>query len=90
MRHEEGATAEIDLASGALTWEDGSHWWLSKGRTGSTPDAAEVLFALDLGFECLAEGRPDRAQVANARLLLTRRLWPELGDLLGLADDPEG
>ncbi|HUY23990.1 MAG TPA: hypothetical protein VMV09_01640 [Candidatus Saccharimonadales bacterium] len=56
----------------------------------SLPEAAQVLFALDLGFECLAEGSPDRAQVANARLLLTRRLWPELGDLLGPADDPEG
>ena len=54
----------------------------------SLSEAARVLFALDVGFEALPEGA-ERAQVAAARLLITRKLWPELGDLLG-PDEGQG
>ena len=55
--------------------------------TFSLTESAQVLFALDVGFEALPEGA-ERAQVAAARLLLTKKLWPELGDLLGPDEGP--
>ena len=56
----------------------------------SLREAAELLFALDLGFERLPENSAERDQVAAARLLLTGKLWPDLGDLLGPSQEPEG
>ena len=45
-------------------------------------EAGEILFALDLGYEALPEG-DERVQVGAARVLIIRKLWPDLGDLLG-------
>ena len=45
-------------------------------------EAAQVLFALDIAAE-RTEGDPtDHEQVLAARLMLTSKLWPELGQLL--------
>lgn len=52
-------------------------------------ETAEVLFALDVAVEHTTTGSAEFAQVAAARRLITAKLWPELGDLLGDAD-PEG
>ena len=46
-----------------------------------------VLFALDV-TESTELGEPDRAAVRRAIRLITRKLWPELGDLLD--DEGEG
>jgi len=41
-----------------------------------------VLFSLDLS-ESAELGEPERASVRRAIRLITAKLWPELGDLLG-------
>lgn len=44
-------------------------------------EAATVLFALDLG-DTAVSSREEAKKVGQAVRLLTRKLWPELGDLL--------
>jgi hypothetical protein len=44
-------------------------------------DVAMLLFALDI-VEQHAAGEAEAAKVRQAVVLLTRKLWPELGDLL--------
>ena len=46
-----------------------------------------VLFALDL-METAGLGEAERAAVRRAIRLITAKLWPELGDLLG--DEVQG
>jgi hypothetical protein len=52
-------------------------------------ETAEVLFALDVAVEHAVVGTAEHVQVSAARRLITAKLWPELGDLLG-DSEPEG
>jgi hypothetical protein len=48
----------------------------------SLAEAADVLFAVDLAVEIAAPGTPEHRTAKHAQRLLTRKLWPALGDLL--------
>jgi hypothetical protein len=52
-------------------------------------ETAEVLFALDVAVGNTPAGTAEHIQVSAARPLMTSKLWPELGDLLG-DSGPEG
>jgi hypothetical protein len=49
-------------------------------------EAAEVLFALDV-VEGSDLGPDEATKVRRAVRLLTAKLWPDLGDLLGEVDE---
>ena len=52
-------------------------------------EAAQVLFALDIAAERTERDTTDHEQVLAARLMLTSKLWPELGQLLEEDDGSE-
>jgi hypothetical protein len=50
-------------------------------------EVALLLFVADTAVERTREGSDEHARARRAQRLITARLWPELGDLLG--DDRE-
>lgn len=50
-------------------------------------EVAIIIFALDLAEELPGIDIAARQQIAAARMLLTSKLWPELGDLLGQGEE---
>ena len=51
-------------------------------------EVADVLFTVDVAVEQTAPGTSAREVARRSQRLITSRLWPELGDLLG-DDDAE-
>ena len=51
-------------------------------------EVADVLFAVDVAVEKTGRYTPEREVARRSQRLITSRLWPELGDLLG-DDDAE-
>lgn len=52
-------------------------------------DIADVLFTLDVAVEKTARGTAEREVARRSQRLITSRLWPELGYLLGDDDADE-
>lgn len=50
-------------------------------------EVALLLFVADIAVECSPGGRSEQEAGRRAQRMITSRLWPELGDLLG--DDDE-
>jgi len=55
---------------------------LPESITLTRDEISVVLFGLDV-LETAELGEPERASVRRAIRLITAKLWPELGDLLG-------
>jgi hypothetical protein len=53
----------------------------------SRAEIARLLFALDVAVEHVEAGSPELRQLRGAQRLITAKLWPELGELLGDQDD---
>jgi hypothetical protein len=46
-------------------------------------EVALLLFVADTAVERTREGSPEHTRARRAQRLITSRLWPELGELLG-------
>lgn len=52
-------------------------------------EAALLLFVTDTAVERTPEGSSERTRARRAQRLITSRLWPALGELLGDDDQEE-
>ena len=53
----------------------------------SLPETSDILSVVDLAMESTPGGSAQARLVRAAQVLITRRLWPELGELLGRQDE---
>lgn len=53
----------------------------------SLPETSDILSAVDVAMESTEPGSDEARLARVAQLLITRRLWPELGELLGRQDE---
>jgi hypothetical protein len=52
-------------------------------------EVAALLFVADIAVERTAEDSAEHAMARQAQQLITSRLWPELGELLGDEDEED-
>lgn len=74
-----------DIVSGMPGWLAD----LPEQVTFDLSEVAQILFAIDLAVESATPGTPERRAARKAQVLVTARLWPELGELLENGDDED-